>query len=91
MKDHHPPHHDIDLKTIAWHAMEKYGFEPRFPPHVIDDVNAMHERVFSDIQKDMHDLRTLMWSSIDNYDSQDLDQLEYCERNPDGTIRSGSP
>jgi exoribonuclease-2 len=87
MKDHRPLHHDIDLKTIAWHAMEKYGFEPRFPPHVIDDVNAMHERVFSDIQEDTHDLRTLMWSSIDNFDSQDLDQLEYCERNPDGTIR----
>ena len=87
MKNHRPPHHDIDLKTIALHAMEKYGFEPRFPPPVIDEVNAMHERVFSDIQKDTHDLRTLMWSSIDNYDSQDLDQLEYCERNPDGTIR----
>jgi VacB/RNase II family 3'-5' exoribonuclease len=53
---------------------------------VIDDVNAMRERAFSDIPKDARDLRTLLWSSIDNHDSQDLDQLEYGERTPEGTI-----
>ena len=87
MKNHRLHPHDIDLKTIAWHAMEKYGFEPRFPPQVMDEVNAMQERTFVDIPKDTRDLRTLLWSSIDNHDSQDLDQLEYCERMPDGTIR----
>jgi exoribonuclease-2 len=87
MKNHRLHPYDIDLKTIAWHAMEKYGFEPRFPPQVMDEVNAMQERTFVDIPKDTRDLRTLLWSSIDNHDSQDLDQLEYCERMPDGTIR----
>ncbi|MDD1702572.1 MAG: ribonuclease catalytic domain-containing protein, partial [Methanoregula sp.] len=82
---HHP--HDLDLNTIALHAMEKYGFEPRFPHSVMDDVNAMHEQIFAEIPRGVSDLRSLMWSSIDNYDSQDLDQLEYCERNPDGTIQ----
>lgn len=67
--------------------MEKYGFEPRFPPGVIDDVNTMKEEGFSDIPKDTRDLRTLLWSSVDNHDSQDLDQLEYCERTPEGMIR----
>ncbi len=71
---------EIDLTAIAWHAMEKYGFVPRFPPRVIDDVNAMQEQSFSDSPKDVRDLRTLLWSSIDNHDSQDLDQLEYGER-----------
>ncbi|MGA2162511.1 MAG: RNB domain-containing ribonuclease [Methanoregula sp.] len=87
MKNHRSHFHDIDLRTIAWHAMEKYGFEPRFPPLVMDEVNEMQERTFVDVPKDIRDLRTLLWSSIDNYDSQDLDQVEYCERIPDGTIR----
>ena len=65
--------------------MEKYGFEPRFPPQVMDEVNAMQERTFVDLPKDTRDLRALLWSSIDDHDSQDLDQLEYCERMPDGT------
>ncbi len=87
MKTRRPHPHDIDLRTIAWHAMEKYGFEPRFTPPVMDEVNAMQERTFLDVPENMRDLRTLLWSSIDNHDSQDLDQLEYCERVPDGTIR----
>jgi exoribonuclease-2 len=87
MRDHRKHLHSVDFKTIAWHAMEKYGFEPRFPPGVIDDVNTMKEEGFSDIPKDTRDLRTLLWSSVDNHDSQDLDQLEYCERTPEGMIR----
>ena len=87
MKRHHVHLHEVDLRTIAWRAMEKYGFEPRFPPRVIDDVNAMQERAFQNIPGDTKDLRTLLWSSIDNHDSQDLDQLEYCERTPEDMIR----
>jgi VacB/RNase II family 3'-5' exoribonuclease len=87
MKHHRRHLHTVDLRTIAWNAMEKYGFESRFPPGVIDDVNAMQEHSFSDIPGDARDLRILLWSSIDNNDSQDLDQLEYCERTPDGMIR----
>jgi exoribonuclease-2 len=67
--------------------MEKYGFVTRFPPPVMDEVNRMQERTFPEIPKDIHDLRGLLWSSIDNVDSQDLDQIEYCERLPDGRIR----
>ena len=78
--------HEPDLRTIALHAMEKYGFAARFPPQVIDEVNAIRERIFPVIPGDTSDLRTLLWSSIDNFDSLDLDQLEYCERNDDGTI-----
>jgi VacB/RNase II family 3'-5' exoribonuclease len=87
MKHHRRHLRTADLRTIAWHAMEKYGFESRFPPGVIDEVNAMRERAFPDIPADTRDLRGLLWSSIDNHDSQDLDQMEYSERTPEGTIR----
>ena len=35
----------------------------------------------------MQDLRNLLWSSIDNDTSKDLDQIEWAEQLPDGRIR----
>ena len=77
---------EVNLKTVAWHAMEKYGFAPRFPPAVMDQVGLMKEQTFPEVPAGSEDLRSLQWSSIDNHDSRDLDQLEYCERLPDGRI-----
>jgi len=77
----------IDLPAIAWHAMEKYGFEPGFPEPVAREVGSFSERMFQEGMGDTRDLRSLLWSSIDNEDSMDLDQLEYCERGEDGEIR----
>ena len=79
-------HPYVNLKTIAWHAMEKYGFAPKFPNPVMQEVNAIHEKTFPAGQNDAGDLRTLLWSSIDNHDSLDLDQLEYCGRGENGEI-----
>ncbi|WP_321504500.1 RNB domain-containing ribonuclease [uncultured Methanoregula sp.] len=77
--------HTVDLKAIAWSAMEKYGFLPAFPQAVIREVDAIHETAPSD-EGEALDLRSLLWSSIDNSDSEDLDQIEYCEQNPDGSV-----
>jgi VacB/RNase II family 3'-5' exoribonuclease len=70
----------IDLKAIASMAMEKYGFKPRFPAAVDGEINALQDqaRTMHDIPS--RDLSNLLWSSIDNIDSMDLDQLEYAER-----------
>lgn len=76
----------IDLSAIAWHAMEKYGFEPGFPEPVAREVGALSDMKFPDGQGEIRDLRSLLWSSIDNEDSLDLDQLEYCERGETGEI-----
>jgi len=71
---------NIDLKAIALKAMARYGFEPQFPRAVIAETNSQSETLPPDPDGNVRDLRVLLWSSIDNYDSKDLDQLEYCER-----------
>lgn len=78
--------HSEDLKDIAVTAMRKYGFEPRFPDSVIEEVRTMSPPSFETLGKNTRDLRTLLWSSIDNHDSMDLDQMEFCERSRDGEI-----
>ena len=83
MKTSHP----INLRAIAVNAMRKYGFEPQFPDTVIREVNALTEKALPASQKETKDLRMLLWSSIDNYDSMDLDQMEYCERGQNEEIQ----
>ena len=34
----------VDLKAIAGLAMEKYGFEPRFPEPVMQEVDALTDK-----------------------------------------------
>ncbi len=76
----------VDLKAISFFAMQKYGFKPEFPRAVLREVDAIQPDIAKAIGKKGQDLRALLWSSIDNFDSQDLDQMEYCERGPEGEI-----
>jgi len=73
-------HRFIDLSAIAWQVMEKYGFEPQFPKAVVREVDAIQDETITEDLTGAEDLRPLLWSSIDNPDSMDLDQLEYCEQ-----------
>ncbi|MEI6054687.1 MAG: RNB domain-containing ribonuclease [Lentisphaerota bacterium] len=78
---------EIDLHAIARDTMAQYGFEPHFTPQIIEEVQRLDEGAH--IQKEqssLKDMRNLLWSSIDNNDSLDLDQLEYCELRPNGDI-----
>jgi exoribonuclease-2 len=77
----------VDLNAIAWAAMDQYGFIPGFPPPVLREVGALAAKVFPDTLDDPRDLRSLLWSSIDNHDSRDLDQIEVCEEGPNREIR----
>jgi len=64
--------------------MEQYDFEPRFSRAVLAEVDAIDPRHPPRGRSRARDLTALLWSSIDNWDSEDLDQLEYCEPGPDG-------
>jgi len=61
------------------------GFQPDFPPPVINEVSSFHAATGLDGAG--LDLRALLWSSIDNPESRDLDQIEWAERTPEGLIR----
>jgi exoribonuclease-2 len=74
---------DFDLRAVARRAMTDNGFLPDFPSEVSREVEALQET----LPADMRDLRGLAWSSIDNRESRDLDQLEVAERQPYDHIR----
>jgi len=77
---------NIDLHQVARQAMQKYGFVAGFPPQVTREVEALKSRVSLREGKGVRDTRHLLWSSIDNYDTMDLDQIEYCEAGAAGEI-----
>jgi len=86
MNDNLPSH--VDLEGIAKQIMLANGFEPEFPagvPQQLADLKAHPPQVAPG--GDIRDLRYLLWSSIDNDTSRDLDQIEVAERLPDGGIR----
>jgi len=65
-----------ELERIARDAMVAYGLEPDFPPEA--RAQLAHVRPQETGGDGIRDLRALPWSSIDNDDSRDLDQLEVC-------------
>ena len=78
--------HQIDLAGIARNAMRRYGFDPDFSGEVMQELHGISEDRVSSGPASTRDLTGLLWSSIDNPDSLDLDQIEYCERGADDEI-----
>jgi ribonuclease R len=74
------------MVAIAWDAMKKYGFLPQFENAVMREVSEIDGDNRGLPRNGAADLRALLWSSIDNFDSMDLDQMEYCEKEKDGAI-----
>lgn len=85
----HEKSRSIDLYAIAGNAMQRYGFIPQFPALVLKEVASTAASLAhgGESQNPSRDLRSYLWSSIDNTDSMDLDQMEYCEQGPDGEIQ----
>ena len=68
--------------------MQARGFNPDFPPETrqqLADISA-HPPQLTPSDK-VRDLRNLLWSSIDNDTSKDLDQIEVAERLPNGDVK----
>lgn len=70
----------FDLFAAAHQEMIAEGFHPDFPPGVDQQVTALKARTTAAMDGGVRDLRSLLWSSIDNDTSRDLDQAEVAER-----------
>src|ERR1700675_2613752 len=78
----------IDLQAVARQVMLEHGFDPDFPPQVQQQLASLksHPSVAAPSTV-IRDLRGLLWSSIDNDTSRDLDQLEVAELLPNGDAK----
>src|SRR5437016_7917346 len=64
------------LREVARMAMRDRGFEPDLPPSAIQEAERLPPLPAA---TEARDLRHLLWASIDNDDSRDLDQLSVAE------------
>jgi VacB/RNase II family 3'-5' exoribonuclease len=85
MNNPNPSH--FDLQAAARQIMLENGFEPDFPPAVQQQLSQIKSQPPEAPGSDVRDLRHLLWSSIDNDTSRDLDQIEFVEKLPDGTTK----
>lgn len=78
----------FDLAAAAKQEMIDHGFDPDFARGTPEQLAAIRSRLSSDgapiadevESRDVRDLRNILWSSIDNDTSRDLDQAEFAER-----------
>lgn len=78
----------FELTELARKALLEEGFAPDFPSPVTEAAQWLDERrLISNADPSVRDLRSLLWSSIDNATSLDLDQVEYAEKLSNGDIR----
>jgi exoribonuclease-2 len=82
----HHPHHRADLVRIATSAMSERGLQPEFPAGALQQL-AKLTQPGQETGTAIRDLTGLLWCSIDNDDSEDLDQLTVCEVLPNGAVR----
>ena len=77
----------FNLVAAAHASMIEHGFQPDYPAGTDKELAAIHTHPEMPAALGAQDLRNLLWSSIDNDTSKDLDQIEWAEQLPDGRIR----
>jgi len=88
-----------DISIISDKALQEKGFLTDFPKAVIQEVNSLTQSASFNQNEVFKDMRDKPWISIDNDDSEDLDQITYSEKNKvyvaisdvDALVKKGSP
>ncbi len=78
--------HRSILQGIAHRAMLERGLVPDFPRQALAELDGIHGPA-ARTEEATRDLRNLLWCSIDNDDSRDLDQLTVAEALPGGSTK----
>lgn len=102
MQTSSPENRDL-LKNIARRAMQERGLLPEFSAAAVQQAGAITAAAGA-TGANIRDLRALLWASIDNDDSRDLDQLSVAQpleggavkilvaiADVDAVVRAGSP
>ena len=74
------------LRELARRAMTARGLLPDFSPKATAEANAITKAATAPVAS-ARDLRGLLWASIDNDDSRDLDQLSVAEPATGGAVK----
>ena len=77
--------HNFDMERAVRRVLVAAGFEPDPGPAAMSQLAEI--KTPASMPPEAKDLRHLPWSSIDNDDSRDLDQIEFAERLSGGNIR----
>jgi VacB/RNase II family 3'-5' exoribonuclease len=85
MNPNHQNHRSI-LQSIAHRVMLERGLLPDFSTEALAELRRLQQPTFSD-SGPFRDMRDLLWASIDNDDSRDLDQLTVAEALPPDKAR----
>ncbi|MBI5634806.1 MAG: RNB domain-containing ribonuclease [Nitrospirae bacterium] len=80
--EHTDRQHRLILKRIAHRVMLEKGLLSDFSKEAEEELAAITTPATADNEQ-VRDLRDLLWCSIDNDDSRDLDQLTVAEKMPD--------
>jgi exoribonuclease-2 len=77
----------LDLQAMARQVMLAHGFQPDYPSEVQQQLERLGAYSAGPSDPKGRDLRGLLWSSIDNDTSRDLDQIEFAEQLASGAVR----
>ena len=86
MTDTDDRQHRSILQRIAHRVMLERGLVPDFPPQALAELDGIHGPA-TRTGESTRDLRSLLWCSIDNDDSRDLDQLTVAEAMSNGAAK----
>jgi ribonuclease R len=79
-------HHRAILQGIAHRAMLERGLLPDFSAEALAQLDTIQTPASMDSEM-IRDQRNMLWASIDNDDSLDLDQLTVAEAMPGGKVK----